>query len=87
MQKITFNRIEHLEKLRLNPTTDFPSPHHELAWAIAIYFGETYSQWVRTVKRSPLLLGQIQKEFDFVKTTNWGRNQKVRILTKNILKN
>jgi len=76
------NNLDRLKQLAATPTTDFPSPEHELAFQIAMYFNEQYSFWVRSVQKTRLLIGQVEQEFNFVRSTSWGKKQQVRTLMK-----
>lgn len=58
----------------------FPSFDHKVAWKIAVYFNEPYNVWVRHVKNSFRLAGQIESEFEYIKGRKVGERQRVRML-------
>lgn len=59
---------------------DFPSPEHELAWKIAEYFNEPYAFWVRKVRGTNLLLGQVERIFFGLMKRDFKKKQMVRML-------
>ncbi len=61
--------------------SDFPSFEHFIAWELAIYFNEPYGFWVRKVKTTFLLPGQVEHEFKVLQTRkDYTRREKAKLL-------
>ena len=61
--------------------SDFPSFEHFVAWKIADAFNEPYGFWVRKVKTTWLLAGQVEHELEVLLSKGaFTRRQKAKML-------